>query len=514
MRLTDSRDNITIYNGSHELRRIEYFNATKNVSYGLCGNVIVQQNISTPGLPNTCASHADNETNETSETVGSCNVSISLLSEDVFISGEKQNYNFFINDSNCSKKEMKIEYWIEDLFGNIIKAKYNTTQNVSCSKNVPRDWTPDEIKSSEAYYIRALISDAACNDSNLSDNYDEKLIVVKGTEPSKESCIKINEIGLGSDGKAKFGDVIEIKINAYKGGTSKSAVDVWLENAEGKKAGEANFNLYSKYTNYSFSIPLQINPNCGSSLPNGSYLLKIEGMDSHDEDAIIINGTSASSCKVKTVEISNQCSCPACPSALSCKMENNTENKEVFEIIAITTPVFIGKEIETRLRINATKQINYTISSYVYNGNKLLSLGFDGKKWLKTWDANKKEIGINETTVVSLINRVANDTEPGNYKFRVRIRYDGKEHDVTRDISIKEQEEGAGQIIVPENTGDGSRTNTSFNETEKNGTGESKNATKTEIKTPTGRIVSEKSDNWFSSAVKGVIDFFKNLFKL
>ncbi len=324
MRLTDSRDNITIYNGSHPLQRIEYFNASKNVSYGLCGNVTVQQNVSTPGLPNICASQAENESNA---TAGNCNVSIFISSGDIFISGGKQSYYLIIDDSNCSEKEVRIEYWIEDLFGNIIKPKYNTTQSVSCSKTVSREWTPDEIKSSEAYYIKAAIADASCNDSDFSNNYDEKLIVVKGTEPPHESGIKIEEISLGSDGKAKFGDAVEVKLNVYRGDTSKSAVDVWLENAQGDKAGKASFNAYGKLINYSLSIPVNIHPNCDGKLPNGTYFLKAEGIDCYDEAAVTIEG-SASVCKTKACDASKACSCPSCSS----EKKNCTCNSSVTKI--------------------------------------------------------------------------------------------------------------------------------------------------------------------------------------
>ncbi len=101
-----------------------------------------------------------------------------------------------------------------------------------------------------------------------------------------------------------------------------------------------------------------------------------------------------------------------------------------------------------------------------------------------------------------MINRIANDTEPGQYKLRVRIWLDDKKHDITRDILIKEPEE-----LEPVNQTTEKENKTKYNESEGN-------ESESKINIPTAQIVSKSEGNWFSTFIESIINFFKNLFNL
>jgi hypothetical protein len=370
----------------------------------------------TPGEPNMQSEGNDteedvNETdedgNETNQTNNLCDLSLAIESGLIFNSGEKHDYYLWAEDSGCGQeeKQIKIEYWIEDLFGSTIKSKYTTKRNMTCSKNISRQWTPKDLDGSEAYYIRANITDPGCNDTDHSNNYDEKLIVVKGSKPPS---------------------------------------------------------------------------------------------DPEDFE-----------CSCETPETS-ACSCGPCPPRNPDEEETEEEDQKDFEILSYPEEIEKDKEIETEVRIknpSTSTQKNYTIYSYVYEGNQPISFGFDGENWLNTWDANKQNFSIsgNSSLTFTLKNRIANDTEPGEYNLRVRMWLDGKKHDLTKKILIKEPSAKPANETIP----DGNETHfDEINETNETAWNEP------EIRIPTGEAVSKPEENWFSAFFENVINFFKNLFNL
>jgi hypothetical protein len=499
--LSNAGGNITLYNYTNEIQRISYSASKNNISYGICDGLVLPQNISTPGSQNLCKPEGINETNETKNN---CNVSLSIEAETLFADNEKMNYFILINDESCIEKEMKIEYSIEDLFGKIIKPKYNTTQNVTCSKNITREWTTNQPEGTEAYYIKAFIAETGCNDSDFSDNQHEKIIVVKGREAFANSSISITGIDTGSDGEAKFGDILEVKMDIYKGDTNKNAISIWLENTAKQKAGKTDMNLYTKFSNYTISMPIQIYPNCDGHLPEGTYFLKVDGLDTQDEKGIFIEGISGSLCKTTVVENQKPCSCSSCPPC-NVTAKNEMPNK-YFQILACPEEIAKNMELLIEILLNNTERGNYMLYSYIYDGQKPLSMGFDGKKWLNTWSANKKELYVNGTAVVTLKNRIANDTEIGKYKLRVKILHNGNEEEITRDITII-------NAMLPLSQKTENETATENNETYgKEHDMENKSVNTTKI--PTGGFVSKKEGNWFSDAINNLINFFKNLFRL
>lgn len=390
MSLRNTGDNITIYNNSVVLQNVEYLTSKSNESYGLCNQSFVPQNISTPGSPNVCISEDMNET-DGNQTNNTCDLRMWIKCDDIFAAGSSNKYYPMVEDLEGGDFEPELEYWIEDLFGNIARSKFRTNNT-----NVAKFWTPPEITGTEAYVIHAAITNEVCNDTNLSNNAAERLIVVKGEEPSSES-------------------------------------------------------------------------EC--------------------------------SCETKIIEIEKPCSCGYAPK------KNVSEKEEYFKIISC--PEEISKDSEIEIKINlenpSLDKKNYTVYSYIYEGKKPLSLGFNGENWLNTWDANKQNVSIpgNSSLNHTLKNRIANDTEPGKYKLRVRIWLDGKKHDLTNDIIIKEPAKPVNQTI---NQTVEKENKTEYNETESD-------EPESEIHTPTGRVIS-KEENWFSILIESVINFFKNLFSL
>jgi len=310
-----------------------------------------------PSVPTPCGhnifqNNTENQTNSTGNNItdDTCDLRVWIDGDQIFTS-ENHEYSLMTEDINGGDFEPEVEYWIEDMFGTIVRTKTKTNNT-----NTIKSWEPPDVAGTEAYFIRAVITGEPCNDTNSSNNYAGKIIVFKGRPRNSWSEIKILDVDSGSDMKANFGDHVEVRINAYKGDTGKSAIDVWLENAGGKKAGKTSLNVYEKFSNHTISAPLQISPNCDNELPDGTYLVKAEGIDSYDESEMIIEGISPSSCK--TIEKTKSCSCPVC---------QKCENKSVAEKIGKNTT----KENKIS-ELNKTTVISENISG-VSKGNKILN---------------------------------------------------------------------------------------------------------------------------------------------
>ena len=75
-----------------------------------------------------------------------------------------------------------------------------------------------------------------CNDTNLQNNFDTRIITIKGKPLREDSSIDIEKIfDLGKDKKAKFGQTIRIKLNAYKGNTNKKSIAICIEDNKGNR---------------------------------------------------------------------------------------------------------------------------------------------------------------------------------------------------------------------------------------------------------------------------------------
>ena len=111
--------------------------------------------------------------------------------------------------------------------------------------------------------------------------------------------------------------------------------------------------------------------------------------------------------------------------------------------------VEVGKEFTTTVKVtnNFTKSKNFTIYSYVFKGNEPVSMGYDDAqgRWMSTYTANNKSVSLSPSSseTVKLRNKIENGTETGIYSLRVRIKADGKDNDITKDIVVVEGKNSA-----------------------------------------------------------------------
>ncbi len=247
-----------------------------------------------------------NETQDEDDVEGSCDINISIHSGKlVYEDGEKVSYKIDINDKS---HPYVIEYWAEDIIGNIVKSPYNTTNTNQ------RTWTPD-CDDGDVFFIRARIADAGCNDTEHDDDSAEIPVVVKCPLSEEDAVqqtegIEIDEIYLGSDNSAEFGETIRVKLHITRGSTSKTAIEMYAEGDDGKISETTSMNMDSKDSEISLTAPLFIKPDCGDVLDDGDYILVVSGLGVEDSKKFRIDGHKSGFCKTVTKTVYKDSSCP------------------------------------------------------------------------------------------------------------------------------------------------------------------------------------------------------------
>ncbi len=112
--------------------------------------------------------------------------------------------------------------------------------------------------------------------------------------------------------------------------------------------------------------------------------------------------------------------------------------KENYEIVDFKSEVYIGEDFTTVVKLQSDIKRTFVIYSYVFDGNKLLSEGYNGNEWQSGWTANEQEMTVDPKapTTIKLKNKIKLSTSPGTYKLRVRIK-DVK--DLTKGIYVMPQ---------------------------------------------------------------------------
>ena len=116
-------------------------------------------------------------------------------------------------------------------------------------------------------------------------------------EPDLSSNININNVYL-DDNKAKFGDLLRVRLNIYKGDTSKYNLDLYMVDENDRQVSKrSEINIEEKFTNHTLIVPLQIEPNCNMKYKNGTYKIIFKGLDSADAKEIKVEGITDSLCQ-------------------------------------------------------------------------------------------------------------------------------------------------------------------------------------------------------------------------
>lgn len=350
-----------------------------------------------------------------------CNLSLEIdNSKEIYELPEKIKFKPLLSDKTYP---YKIDYWFEDLFGNIIRKKI-TTLNTN-----RKSWKPKIDESDKVFLIKINLSFISCNDIDSTDDSAEQMVIVKDPDyfenlPENESSVRIIEVKLGTDNKAKFGEAVDVKVNIYRGDTSKYSISLWAEGTSKISSKTTKIHTLTRFTNYTFTVPVQLKPNCNEKYDDGNYNIKIEGLDSSDSASIKVEGLTSSLCD-----------------GSSSSSSSPSTQKFSFSINSMPDEIEAGKEFTSKVKITSDDDEHIIdIWSYVYRGSKCYS----GDR-----EANIQSITLPEdsSVIVELKNTVTG-AEPGDYKFKVKLRKDNQKtlKELTEEITLADQETSSTQL--------------------------------------------------------------------
>jgi len=260
-------------------------------------------------------------------------------------------------------------------------------------------------KTSQGFWIQTIPT------PNQENNYEE---------PDYESDLKIENIYVGSDDKAKFGDMLRVKVQIYKGDETKHSVQLYAKDEDGEEISKrSKFNVYSTFTNYSLTIPVQLFPNCNRNFPDGDYIMYITGLDDTHEIDFEVKDVTTSLCE--TVISSS----------------TSTKNYH-FEFLKIPYEIFQNSLATVKIVNNASTNTKFEVWSYIYRGSKTYS----GER-----EGNKREIEIpwDSSIEADLENHLDSNIETGEYKLKIKIQKEDRvtPDDFTYDVYVIGSEEGS-----------------------------------------------------------------------
>jgi hypothetical protein len=337
-----------------------------------------------------------------------------ILAKTVFDNSSEFSFKIRASKVSGQSTNFTMRAKIEDLNGKLMK-EYKPFTNTSITKQrTSSEYTPN-LEEGKSYFMGSNIT-TQCNDTNIENNFDTRLITIKGKPLQESSSIDIAKIyDLGTDKKAKFGQTIRIKLNAYKGNTNKKSIAVWIEGNGNRISKQSKTNLELKYTNYSLTLPIQIKPNCDEEFDDDYYIIVAKGLDSEDEEEVEIEDLTDDMCEIKIIE-----SKPFSSKDFSFDIQNFNENIEANE--SFKTKIVLDN--------NNNQDVPIKLWSYVYSGSK----SYSGVR-----EENMKEIILkaNSLHVVELSNMV-DEADPGNYKLKVLVNKNNQKtnNELTKDIII------------------------------------------------------------------------------
>ena len=412
--LSNNGETIYLYDGNGNLIDKKTYNeTTEDLSWAYINNSLHKSN-PTPGFMN----------DESIITEQGCDYAVEfIVAKTIFDNSSDFSFKIKASKIGGSSTNFTSRAKIEGLNGKLIKEYRPFTNQPITKQRTSATYTPN-LEEGQSYFMDSNIT-VQCNDTNAKNDFDTRIIAIKGKPLQENSSINIKQIlDLGKDKQAKFGQTIRIELDAYKGNTNKKIVAVWIEDDKGKKISkQSKIKLHLKYTDYSLALPLQIDLNCNGEFENGDYIIKAEGLDSEDEEKVEIEHIADSMCETKVTKSKPAPSKPASSKKFNFEMQDFDNNVEV------------GEEFITKIMLNNNNDIDMPIKlwSYVYRGPK----SYSGER-----EENKKEFILksNSLQVVELSN-IVDEAEPGNYKFKVIVNKNNQKtnNQITKDITINDK---------------------------------------------------------------------------
>jgi len=319
---------------------------------------------------------------------------------------------------------------IENSNGEIIET-YSPWSNASITSISTKRYSPN-LKEG-LYQIIFWIDNLTCYEVDPVDNQVSRAIAINPTYQKTTSTIEITSITAGSKNTTKWGDQLRVKVNIYKGDTTKEVVEAYAQKGGETISERTKLNVEDDYKSYPLTIPIQLFPNCNNDISDGKAVLVVQGLDARTEREFEVGGVNEDVCKDYLDYIDQ------------IEEEATKLQYHISESQAIVSP---GEVFPVTVHFqNEEKPHKFTLWSYVYRGRKCYSC-----------DESTQDRNANEQTI-TLVSAESNDVElfvkldpkmdDGEYNLKVEVQKDQQKtsHALIKTIYVKNMKQNVSQLL-------------------------------------------------------------------
>jgi guanyl-specific ribonuclease Sa len=249
----------------------ETINSTTNNTLNQTINVTLNE--TTNNASNNTINITLNETTLENNSSEQCNITIGIkVKDDKSIYYNKETIKFYniLNVSPNYKTEYYIEYWVEDIYGNILK---NSIQTNNLNE---KSYTPSITEKTVAIVIKNKIINITCNNftqTNIINDSSEKILVLKNPDYKEKECDKcekctstINKNEEEPKDEESNIDVVlkdkNLEISLYRGNDRKYVINTEIKNEKNRKVSDFMKVSLEKYSGATIEFPL-LTKECG-----------------------------------------------------------------------------------------------------------------------------------------------------------------------------------------------------------------------------------------------------------
>ena len=338
-----------------------------------------------------------------------CDVSLSL---DGNLTSADANLPFIITATNHHPRAVNITVVgeIETGSGRVVK-NYSPWTNSKIISSLYTEYSP--ALSADTYLVTFTVVNMSCSDTHPEDNIVQQLYLqTDQTLMPENSTLSVENINLGSDKKARWGDQLLLKLHIYKSNETKSEIRVWAEHVGKKVSKTTSFLLKEKNHFSTLTIPLQLDANCRYQYPNGSITLIVEGLGQRTEESVPIEGVSSNLCMTTIATSSATTSRTSRAAAISINMPPSIH---VGDRLPVT--------VQVKGAVSSSAPLSYELYGYVYRGKKCYSCQNNSQD--HDADTQLFLLGSAEEKEQNLFLKLDHSTAEGTYKVKIGLRQEG-----------------------------------------------------------------------------------------
>ncbi len=364
-----------------------------------------------------------------------CDWQLELLPEGPLIAAQDFSYRVRAERRSGFPQNLTVRGNIVDSQGRI-RETYAPWTSDFVSNSISKRYSPG--LSEGTYQISFWMENLSCSDQR-NDNNNATLLVSTSPLPANESTLKIGGIKPSSRSDVRWGDSFTVDLAAYKGAETKKQLKVWAEK-DGKKISKSStLELPTPFREYSFTIPVQLIPNCDHEIADGTAMVMAEGLGLHTEQEIPITDVDPEWCKDYNSSLR--------------KIEREFRREDAaasiqYEFRDIPASALADDSFRAALTItNDEDEHTFEGWAYVYRGSRCYSC----RNKTQEPDARTERIRVpaHGTATLDFVLTLDQNMEEGDYNFKAKIRKDKLKttKDITTSLHVRREEKN---ITLPQ----------------------------------------------------------------